>query len=149
MKKILAILLVLSLMFESGVAFAAKDEGGLHSTNLISIDEFGRVIDCVNTPDLPSGTNIYISGTGKIKCDTGEYVPKNNGYRYFVLNIFDENIYSGFSQYDVTIQVFFVQRNYAQTYTESALGKYVCSFNSHSNTGVGTKYVTKYFNTNS
>ena len=66
MKKILAVLLVVALMFESGVVFAAKNEGGLHSTNLISIDFQGTTLYTVlNVLSMKTGmrlisdTNLY------------------------------------------------------------------------------------------
>ena len=66
MKKLLAVFLAVALMFEYGVAFAAKDEGGLHSTNLISIDFQGTTLYTVlNVLSMKTGmrlisdTNLY------------------------------------------------------------------------------------------
>lgn len=66
MKKLLAVFLAVALMFEYGVVFAAKNEGGLHSTNLISIDFQGTTLYTVlNVLSMKTGmrlisdTNLY------------------------------------------------------------------------------------------
>ncbi|MCR4662588.1 MAG: hypothetical protein K5622_01710 [Endomicrobiaceae bacterium] len=66
MKKILVAFLVVSLMFDSAFVFAAKNEDGLHSTNLISIDFQGTTLYTVlNVLSMKTGmrlisdTNLY------------------------------------------------------------------------------------------
>lgn len=66
MKKILAVFLIVSMMFESGVVLAAKNDDGLHSTNLISIDFQGTTLYTVlNVLSMKTGmrlisdTNLY------------------------------------------------------------------------------------------
>lgn len=66
MKKFLVALLAVALMFDSGFVFAAKDEGGLHSTNLISVDFQGTTLYTVlNVLSMKTGmrlisdTNLY------------------------------------------------------------------------------------------
>ncbi|MBR3628431.1 MAG: hypothetical protein IKN42_06265 [Elusimicrobia bacterium] len=66
MKKLLVAFLVVSLMFDSGFVFAAKEESGLHSTNLISIDFQGTTLYTVlNVLSMKTGmrlisdTNLY------------------------------------------------------------------------------------------
>ena len=66
MKKFLVALLAVALMFDSGFVFAAKNEGGLHSTNLISVDFQGTTLYTVlNVLSMKTGmrlisdTNLY------------------------------------------------------------------------------------------
>ena len=66
MKKFLVTFLAVAMMFNSGFVFAAKDEGGLHSTNLISIDFQGTTLYTVlNVLSMKTGmrlisdTNLY------------------------------------------------------------------------------------------